>query len=106
MKKLLALLLSVTVLLALAGCGKEPESTTAPPDTTVTTAPDVTTVPVTTAPVVVRENKLVYGSTSEVSGDFTGGLVEVRPGFYGWFQYNIDFEANKKILWEIFRRRD
>ena len=41
-----------------------------------------------------------------VDGTFTGGLVEVRPGFYGWFQYNIDFEANKKILWEIFRRRD
>lgn len=74
MKKLLALLLSVTVLLALAGCGKEPESTTAPPDTTVTTAPDVTTVPVTTAPVVVRENKLVYATTARFDGDFAAGM--------------------------------
>ena len=40
-----------------------------------------------------------------VDGTFVGGMVEVRPGFYGWFQYNIDFEANRKILWEIFRRR-
>ena len=38
-----------------------------------------------------------------VDGTFVGGLVEVRPGFYGWFQYNINFEANKKVLWEIFR---
>lgn len=41
-----------------------------------------------------------------VDGTFVGGLVEVRENFYGWFQYNIDFEANKKVLYEIFRRRD
>lgn len=41
-----------------------------------------------------------------VDGTFIGDLVEVRKGFYGWFQYNIDFDANKKILWEIFRSRD
>ena len=35
-----------------------------------------------------------------VDGTFTSGLVEVRDGFYGWFQYNIDFAANKKILRE------
>jgi LCP family protein required for cell wall assembly len=41
-----------------------------------------------------------------LEGTFIGGLVEVREGFYGWFQYNIDFEANKKALFEVFRRRD
>lgn len=41
-----------------------------------------------------------------VDGTFVGGLVEVRENYYGWFQYNIDFEANKKVLYEIFRRRD
>jgi hypothetical protein len=39
-------------------------------------------------------------------GTFVGSMVEVREGFYGWFQYNIDFNANKKILWEIFRNRE
>ena len=74
MKKLLALLLSFIMLLSLAGCGDEPETTTAAPDDTVTTAPDVTTAPVTTAPVVVRENKLVYGTTARFDGDFAAGL--------------------------------
>lgn len=41
-----------------------------------------------------------------VDGTFIGGLVQIREGFYGWFQYNIDFEANKKVLWEIFRNRE
>jgi hypothetical protein len=41
-----------------------------------------------------------------LDGTFVGGMVEVRPGFYGWFQYNIDFEDNKKALWEVFYRRD
>ena len=54
MKKLLALLLAFAMMLSLAGCDTEPDTTTGAPDTTATTAPDVTTVPVTTAPAVVR----------------------------------------------------
>jgi hypothetical protein len=26
----------------------------------------------------------------------------VRDGLKNWFQYNIDFEANRKVLWEVF----
>ena len=74
MKKLLALVLTLAMALSLAACDKEPETTTGAPDTTVTTAPDVTTVPVTTAPVVVRENKLVYATTARFDGDFAAGL--------------------------------
>lgn len=35
-------------------------------------------------------------------GTFKGGNVQVRPGLKGWFQYNIDFEANRRLLREIF----
>lgn len=35
-------------------------------------------------------------------GTFKGGNVRVREGLKGWFQYNIDFAANRKILQEIF----
>lgn len=35
-------------------------------------------------------------------GTFKGGNVRVRPGLKGWFQYNIDFQANRKILQDIF----
>ncbi len=41
-----------------------------------------------------------------VDGTFIGGMVQVRPGYYGWFQYSIDFEANREVLFEIFRRRE
>lgn len=41
-----------------------------------------------------------------VEGTFIGGLVEVRPGYYGWYQHSIDFEANRDVLFEIFRRRE
>lgn len=41
-----------------------------------------------------------------VDGTFSSGLVEVREGFCYWFQYNIDFEANKEVLWEVFRRKE
>ena len=74
MKKLFALLLALAMMLSLVACNNEPETTTAPSDTTVTTAPDATTVPVTTAPVVVRENKLVYATTARFDGDFAAGL--------------------------------
>lgn len=35
-------------------------------------------------------------------GTFKGGNVQVRPGLKGWFQYDIDFEANRRLLREIF----
>lgn len=37
-----------------------------------------------------------------VDGTFNGGIAKVREGLSGWFQYNIDFEANRKVLLEIF----
>lgn len=37
-----------------------------------------------------------------VDGTFKGGSVVVRDNFKGWFQYDIDFEANRKILQGIF----
>lgn len=36
------------------------------------------------------------------NGTFDQGNVQVRPGLKAWFQYNIDFEANRKILRRIF----
>ncbi len=36
------------------------------------------------------------------NGTFKGGNVQVRPGLKNWFQYNIDFETNRKILRDIF----
>ncbi len=41
-----------------------------------------------------------------VDGTFEGGEVEIRDGFKNWFQYNIDFDANRKILYEIFAPAD
>jgi len=35
-------------------------------------------------------------------GTFKGGTVVVRDNFKGWFQYDIDFEANREILQGIF----
>ena len=37
-----------------------------------------------------------------VDGTFQQGNVVVRDGLKNWFQYNIDFEANRKVLWEVF----
>ena len=37
-----------------------------------------------------------------VDGTFQQGNVKVRDGLKNWFQYDIDFEANKKVLLEIF----
>lgn len=39
-----------------------------------------------------------------LDGTFDAGLVRVREGFTAWFQYNIDFYANKQALWDIFRK--
>lgn len=37
-----------------------------------------------------------------ISGTYSQGYVKVREGFAAWLQYNIDFYANKKALYEIF----
>ena len=37
-----------------------------------------------------------------VDGTFKGGFVKVSEGMKLWCQYNIDFEANKAVLAEIF----
>ena len=37
-----------------------------------------------------------------VEGTFQQGNVQVREGVKNWFQYNIDFAANRKVLNEIF----
>lgn len=37
-----------------------------------------------------------------VDGTFEQGNVQVREGLMNWFQYNIDFEANRKLLQQIF----
>ena len=31
-------------------------------------------------------------------GTFKGGMAKVRPGLAAWFQYDIDFAANRKLL--------
>ena len=36
------------------------------------------------------------------NGTFDQGNAQVRPGLKAWFQYNIDFETNRKILRRIF----
>lgn len=44
-----------------------------------------------------------YGSQRlPADGTFSQGNVQVRPGLKAWFQYNIDFEANREILRRIF----
>lgn len=35
-------------------------------------------------------------------GTFRQGMAKVRPGLAAWFQYDIDFAANKSILYEVF----
>ena len=35
------------------------------------------------------------------NGTFSQGNVQVRPGLKGWFQYNIDFDANRERLRRI-----
>ena len=72
MKKLFALLLAVAMVLSMAACGSEkPADTTAAPAADDTTAAADTT----TAAVVTHENKVIFGNTTDVTGDFAGGLV-------------------------------
>ena len=39
-----------------------------------------------------------------VDGTFKGGFVKVSEGMKLWCQYNIDFEANKAVLAEVFAK--
>ncbi|MBQ7800949.1 MAG: ABC transporter substrate-binding protein [Oscillospiraceae bacterium] len=70
MKKFLALLLAVMMVISMAACGGNNTDATAAP----TDAADVTEAPATDA-AEVRENKVILGDITELTGDFTGGLV-------------------------------
>ncbi len=39
-----------------------------------------------------------------VDGTFSAGTVQVRDGLAGWFEYNIDFKANQKILAHLYEK--
>jgi len=39
-----------------------------------------------------------------VDGTFQQGDVQVREGLKNWFQYNIDFEANRTVLQSVFAK--
>ena len=41
-----------------------------------------------------------------LEGTYDSGVVHIRDGFYAWLQYNVDFEANRQKLYEIFRRKN
>ena len=70
MKKLIALLLAGVMVLGMAACGSEtkPDATNAPAAST----PDGTATP---ANMEKHENKIVLGSSTELTGDFSGGLI-------------------------------
>lgn len=74
MKKLLSMLLCILLVLSLAGCDEQPETTTGAPEQTTTAVPDTTAAPETTAPAPSRENKLVYATAARLDGDFAVGL--------------------------------
>lgn len=40
-----------------------------------------------------------------VDGTFKAGSVQIREGYKGWMQYNIDFAANRQILGRLFGLR-
>ena len=69
MKKFFALLLTLAMVLSMVACG----NSSAP---AATEAPAVEATTPATEAAVVRENKLIYGSSTDVTGDFTSGLVE------------------------------
>lgn len=67
MKKLIALLLAAVMVLGMfAGCNNNGGTETTGAAGAETTG----------GAVVTRENKLIYGSTTDITGDFTSGLVE------------------------------
>ena len=67
MKKFLAMLLAAVIVLSMAACGEKPAETPA-----ATEGAAETTAP---AAAVKRENKVIVGSNTELTGDFTGGLI-------------------------------
>ena len=73
MKKLIALLMAVVMVFGLAACGGGNTETTAPADPSATT-PD-SSADATAAAVTHSENKLILGNSTELTGDFTGGVV-------------------------------
>ena len=66
MKKFFALLLALAMILSMVACGNTAEAPAAD-------ATEATEAPTT---VEARENKLIYGSSTQLTGDFTSGLVE------------------------------
>ena len=40
-----------------------------------------------------------------LEGTYESGRVHIREGLYAWLQYNIDFQANKVALFEVFRNK-
>ena len=71
MKKLIAMLLAVVMVFGLAACGGSGNEETSAPATEATTAPDATTAPV----AVSHANQIILGDQTELTGDFTGGLI-------------------------------
>ena len=66
MKKFLALLLAAVMVLSMAACGEKPAETPAATEGVAET---------TAAAAEKRENKIIVGSNTELTGDFTGGLI-------------------------------
>ena len=70
MKKFLAMLLALVMVLSLVACGTEKpaETTAAPTDGTEASTEN-------TEPQGERKNQVILGVSTEITGDFTGGLV-------------------------------
>jgi len=73
MRKLFALLMVACMLLGMVACSSAPATNTPATDTPATDAP-ATDTPATTEPAKKVENKIIYGSTTELGGDFSYGL--------------------------------
>lgn len=107
MKKLLALLLAVVMVVSLAAC-QDNKPVESQPDTS---APESTPTE-SQKPVETHENKIVYGSTTEISGDFgyalwtnnaTDKLIRDLIDDYGTIVSNQDGEYvnNATVVKEI-----
>lgn len=73
MKKLIALLLAGVMVLGMAACGSDPAPAT---DAPAASNPDASATGTTTpATAEKHENKIVLGDLTQITGDFTGGLI-------------------------------